>query len=116
MNGLTRNFHLGSIALLLALAGCGRSEPVADIANSELIDVNSVEIDDGSVGDASAVEAMGSADAVLTAPGPADGNGAAPVVTGDKMAAPSGEATQKAPVKVPATNGDGAVSNSADGE
>lgn len=58
--------RLAAMALFVALAGCGGSEPLSDIPNSQMIDVNAVDIDSGTMGDASAVEAMGRADADMT--------------------------------------------------
>jgi hypothetical protein len=55
-----------AILLLLSLAGCGSSEPVSDIANSEMVDINTTDVDPGTVGDASAVEAMGQGDVDMT--------------------------------------------------
>lgn len=70
-----KSFHSTAIpvgiALLLALSGCGSNEPVSDISNSEMIDINTTDVDPGTVGDASAVEAMGQADADLTGRPPA---------------------------------------------
>jgi len=62
--------RLAAMALFVALAGCGGSEPLSDIPNSQMIDVNAVDLDPGTMGDASAVEAMGRADADMTGVAP----------------------------------------------
>lgn len=62
--------HCVAMAFLVTLTGCGGSEPVSDIPNSQMIDVNAVDLDPGTMGDASAVEAMGRADADMTGVAP----------------------------------------------